>query len=193
MSKHLFFPFIVILLFCSCKKDHEITSPDNSDDKTYQIKFNLSGFTQSRHAIASYKQSSGVKTASADSSNSSQLDILYYLVYNSAGKLVHQLTQSSDSASFASFNDRLAAGTYNLYFVAGKIGLRVDTVNAQYYYSAPGDSLGNWHDTFMAKVALTVNGDGAQNVVLNRTVAALRVNIADAIPANACNYHTKRL
>jgi hypothetical protein len=190
MIKYLFYSLFAMLVFSSCSKEHETASPVTPDGKLYPIKFNLSGFTQTTKGGLSTKQSNGLKGVFADTSGTGKLDILYYLVYDAAGKFVHQLTQNSDSASFAGFSDNLAAGNYNLYFIAGKTGLKVDTVNAQAYYIAPGDSLGNWHDTFMAKVALTVNGAGSQNVVLNRTVAALRVNITDAIPANAAKIVT---
>jgi hypothetical protein len=186
MRKYLAYSFLAILFFCSCSKEHKAPLPVTPGGKAYKIQFNLSGFTQTTNTISGNRHLNNLKTASADSSNTDSLDILYYLVYDSAGKLVHQITQHSDSASFAGFSDSLPAGNYKAYFFAGKTGLYVDTVNARIYYSAPGDSLGTWHDTFAARaVELNVTGNSSQNITLSRTVSALRINIKDAIPANA--------
>lgn len=186
MRKYLVYSFFAILFFCSCTKEHKVPMPVTPGGKTYKIQFNLSGFTQTTNTISGNRHLNSLKTTSADSSDTDSLEILYYLVYDSAGKLVHQITQHSDSASFSGFSDSLPEGNYKAYFFAGKTGLYVDTVNARIYYSAPGDSLGTWHDTFVARaVELNVTGNSSQNITLSRTVSALRINIKDAIPANA--------
>jgi hypothetical protein len=186
MRKYLACSFFAILFFCSCSKEHKAPLPVTSGGKAYTVQFNMSGFKQTTNTTSRIRHLNGLKTTSADSSSTDSLEILYYLVYNSAGKLVHQKTLHSDSASFAGFSDSLPAGNYKAYFFAGKTGLTVDTVKARIYYSGPADSLGNWHDTFVARdVALNVTGNTSQNITLSRTVSALRINIKDAIPANA--------
>jgi hypothetical protein len=163
-----------------------VTKPKTT---TYAVHFTVSGFTEQVIQSIGKKAPASLRTSSVntDTSSTDTLNVLYYEVYDSTGKVVNQIVQQNTDSNFGSISDNLPSGTYTIAFVAGKTGLTYtatgfDLPNAYFYYA---DTIG-WHDTFFKKITLTVVGGAVnQNVTLSRIVAQLEVNINDAIPSNA--------
>jgi hypothetical protein len=187
MKKTLFYPLIILLAFLGCKKDNK-KPVTGTDGKAYNVKFNFSGLAETLSQTT--KRVNSVKTNTAPSSPD-YLTRLYYLVYNSSGKLVSQISLASDSSKFAPISDKLATGTYNVFFAAshGDMVFATDLGRDKNYFFY-GDKYNSpsyqWDDTFFKAITINVtNADITQNINLARIVGELEVNIEDNIPANA--------
>ncbi|MDN5286996.1 MAG: hypothetical protein JWR38_3270 [Mucilaginibacter sp.] len=178
-----YIPFIILLFLCltGCKNDKQNTPSPSG--KTYKIVFNASSSSQSINSTGA-KVVNSLKT-NAVGPVSSSAKRLYYIVYDSSGKLVHEIGQDSTVSDFGRIADDLPAGTYTCYFGAGQ----------NYFYSTIASStflnyrgLGippTWEDWFYKKITLTITDSNInQDVVLERMVGQLQLNIEDAIPAS---------
>jgi hypothetical protein len=189
MKKYLPLLLVVCFFAFSCKKDHHPgTDPDA---KTYNVKFNLTGFTQSITSAASHKKVNGIKTnATPVPVTNDYFKIIKYIVYDAYGHEVRNLSIDSTASNFGTISDKLPAGTYTIGIGAGKGGLQSvlrDVVgsNYRYFYGVNSNSpTFPWGDTFVDKFKITLQGDINQAVTLSRIVGQLEVNIEDAIPAN---------
>lgn len=190
MKKSLLLSFaFILLIFWGCKKDHGKPGT-NTDGKLYNIKYNFTGLTDALQQTSGKTVVNSLQTNTAPSTPD-YLTRLYYLVYNSNGKLINQVSVASDSSKFATLTDKLAAGTYDVFFVASH-GDLVFSMNLGYtgknyfFYGSGNNPSYQWDDTFFKAVTLTVsNADINQNVSLDRIVGQLQVNIEDNIPSNA--------
>lgn len=187
MKKVLLLVMIIPVLFFSCKKNNQNVSPVNTAQRKYQVHYNLSGFTQ--QIVASSLNTPKVASLNDAAATTGEQLVLHYFVYDSTGKLVRNLAESSDSTSFKTITDSLAAGTYSVYFIAGGSDIFLQTGGKTMTYPYPSTSGGTgpgWEDTFVKALTLTVQGGNIeQNVTLDRIVTELEVNITDPIPAQA--------
>ena len=182
--KKIFYVAAIAFLFFSCKKDHK--QPGNTT-KLYDVKFNVTGFSQSISSVNI--STNGLKTNTAPSSPGYLTD-LYYLVYDANGKIVTEVDMKSDSSSFGTLSDKLAAGTYSFFFIGshGKLALGPDIGYSNNFFYDDGSSTprGNWDDTFFKSLKLTVSSAGInQAITLNRIVGELQVTLLDNVPASA--------
>jgi hypothetical protein len=170
----------IILLFlylAGCKNDKQNTPPPSG--KTYKVIFNASSPSQNGSSTEG-KVINGLKS-NAVGPVSSSAKMLYYDVYNSNGQRLHEIKQDSTLNYFGRIADDLPAGTYAFYFAAGQNSL----VPSQNSFSTSTGSA-RWADWFFKKVTLTVTDSSInQDVILERMVGQLQLNIEDAFPANA--------
>lgn len=203
-----YFLCIIILssAMFSCKKDQaNIPTPST---KQYKISLGISGFSQAvapfvANAAGKNNKGKGAAFASTSTDTLAQdIDVLYYLVYNSSNVLIRSYTQPSKLAfqqpnpNFgANITLKLDPGTYQVIIAGGKTGLQSspDTAN-QFVYSPENVGSGKtlyapFKDTFFKNTSITVgNADANYNVTLNRVVAQLEVDIQDAIPSTANSF-----
>lgn len=183
------FCIFFVCFICSCKKDKK--TPDNNS-VTHKVTFNVSGFSVSKKSAGNAV--TRINSVGADSV--AGIVSLYYLVYNSAGGLVHKIMQTSAQSNFGSITDNLSAGTYSVIVIAGSdpsfsISQSISDLplsKAQCFYDVYNEQVSNyyWRDTFYKKLTLTVaGGDVSENIVLSRIVGKLEFNIEDAFPASA--------
>src|ERR1700740_222499 len=116
MKKILSGLILMATVLASCKKDHSKVS--GADNNLYKISFNT-GFKQQ---IVPLDSGGTKKTAATDPTLTAnfQLTVIYYVVYDSDGNLVHSIKQVSSDASFGSYTDNLHSGTYTVVVVAGE-------------------------------------------------------------------------
>lgn len=214
MKKSYIIIFIFCIAFAACKKD---SKPAPVDANTlHKVTFKVSSFSQQHLAFQPNsttrpKSLNSLSTTYPSSSDTIRTyPALVYQVYDSTGKLVHQISQDTTTANFGTINDQLTAGTYTIIMVGG---INVDTrsagseklmpvnygttstqhlVDAEVLYLMYNPYAGNsapfFDETFYKKFTLTVtSGSIAQNISLPHIVGQLIVNIQDAIPANAQN------
>jgi len=200
MKKFLFGLMLVCIVMASCKKEH---SKDPGTNKTtHKVVLNV-GFSRSTVIFESNSlKINSLKENAADTALTNYVEVLYYVVYDSNGNIVHTIKQLSTDSNFGSYTDNLAAGTYSLIVAAGGQSLilssdsygdaySLSTDVLSYGFNDPvGGGLQPWHgfsgDTFYKKITLTVtNADVSQGISLDRITSKLVVNIEDALPANA--------
>ncbi|GAB2701675.1 hypothetical protein GCM10027037_28780 [Mucilaginibacter koreensis] len=192
---------LLILTLCglclfACKKEHHATIDDNSSQSTgtrYPVSFNVSGFSQNISPInASPNRIKLAATSSADSLRQN-LNLLYYLVFDSNNKLVHRLLQHAGDAGFGSVTDSLTTGKYTVFF-AGSLSNELNVVNyanfspvllSNHYIVFNNPKFDDWGHTYFKQYDLQVgNQNQQQQLTLDRIGGQLQVNIQDAIPAS---------
>ncbi|GAA4911629.1 hypothetical protein GCM10023313_13200 [Mucilaginibacter defluvii] len=190
----------ILTTIASCKKDAKPTPSDNN--KEYEVNFTVSGFT---------KEYSGVKTnAVGDTAIREDNDYKFYrvfhrLILNSAGAAVGNYVTTTDG----SIKVKLQPGNYTIYCAAGlnddtrglsrqeKEGAVYGTLVhsgkssiAFYYDTSFYPSI--FRETFAKSIAFTVGqSNQALNIVLERVVAQVQLNIKDAIPSNVKYIYTR--
>lgn len=191
MKKLLLYAALISIFFFSCKKEQKGTV--RQTQKKYTVKFNVADFSQQIVGLIYGKQQvNSLQTLS--NPLDSTIDILYYIVYDSTGKLISQITQTSGQSNFGNISDQLQAGTYQVNFGGGKTGLLVNPWLSggldgyrNFHYQNQLSNIPPWAgDFFFKQLNLTVSGgDISQNVSLDRVTAKLTINIQDALPSNA--------
>jgi hypothetical protein len=179
--KNIVLIVIISAMFFSCKQEKHTVTPSG---KKYKVTFNVAGFNQKQTSFSLSKRVLDVSTDTVTNIRS-YLDILYYAAFSSSHPVNEfPLMQDSTMANMGTITDSLTAGTYNLYFWAGKKGL----INPDFSLE-PSSTFGYngpWQDTFWNNVTVTVGTANLnQTVTLKRIVSKLRVKILDNIPANA--------
>jgi hypothetical protein len=185
MKKAILFSVMASIFLFSCRKDHSVTKPTQ---KTYQVNFTVSGFTEQILGSAPGKPHVNSLKTDAVTGLAASIDLLYYYVYDSNGAQVSFVAQDSTSSNFGTIADHLQAGTYTVVFVGGKTGLNMNNGSKLGTASIEGyvPSYVPWGDTFFQKFQLTVStGDVNQSVSLSRIVGELSVDILDKLPTNA--------
>ncbi|MDN5286998.1 MAG: hypothetical protein JWR38_3272 [Mucilaginibacter sp.] len=180
-----YIPTIILLFLCltRCKNDKQNTPPPSG--KTYKIVFNGSNSSQSISSTGS-KVVNSLKT-NAVGPVSSSAKRFYYIVYNSSGKLVHEVEQDSTMSDFGTITDGLPAGTYACYFGAGQHYFYPEIYLSAFLNYRKGE-LDTWEDWFYKKITLTVTDSNInQDIILERMVGQLQLNIEDTIPASVSN------
>lgn len=192
MRKLFLYITILPVLFISCKKDQK--SPDATRQKKYAVKFNITGFTQQIVSSVNNKLRMNSLQSLSNSLDTTIIGVLYYIVYDSNGNLVTQITQTSGQTNFGNISDELPAGTYQVNFGGGKTGLLVNPWldgglegYRNFHYPNQLPNIPPWSDDFFFKqINLTISsGNVSQNVSLERVTAKLTINIQDALPSNA--------
>jgi hypothetical protein len=187
MKKYLLMIAFASAFFVSCKKEHADES--KPAQKTYKVRFNVTGFSKS---TGPFKTDAVGTHASAADSLRSNISVLYYLVYRNRIK-IRTLVQRSTDANFGTITDSLSADkdqygslpNYQVIVVGGKDNLTGyytgNDPNADYEdfgYTNNGQA-DYFDDTFYKSISFQVPDSNY------RVVAQLKVNIQDAIPANA--------
>ena len=184
MKKLIFLLIIIPFILFSCKKVHS-GSPSPSGKK-YKVTFNVSNFSQRQGTFSSKVRVNALSSDTITNLNG-YLNLLYYEAYNNFGRAENHppIVQDSTMANMGTITDSLPSGTYQIYFVAGKKGLMLNNyyLNAQANYGYGGY---NWQDTFWGTANITVgSADIKENIILNRSVGKIELQILDNIPANA--------
>lgn len=183
MKRILLYCTLSVMLF-ACHKDNKQTNPPpKTDGKTYTIQFNVSaGGTSTLNSI---KQTNSIKQPDIITPVSQFANTLEYWVYNSDGKLITRIFQTSATSNFGEITDTFSAGTYSIVIIAQN-----DPSDSPKQIGAPANySTGtiqtNGKDTFFKTFSLTVSDSTVnQDITLARIVGQLQVIITDAIPAN---------
>ncbi|MGN6639432.1 MAG: hypothetical protein ACTHJ8_11020 [Mucilaginibacter sp.] len=192
MRKLFLYITIIPLLFVSCKKDQR--NPGIQAQKKYAVKFSVTGFTQQIVGSVNGKLQINNLQSLSNSLDTTIIGTLYYIVYDSNGNLVTQITRTSGQANFGNISDELPAGTYHVNFGGGKTGLLVNPWldgglegYRNFHYPNQLPNIPPWSDDFFFKqINLTISsGNVSQDVSLERVTAKLTVNIQDALPSNA--------
>lgn len=188
MKKILFGFLLICIAFSSCKKDNKGIIPTV---KLQKVTFNL-GFTQSTGTFQT--NSLRVNSTTPDTSLTNHIKVLYYMVFDSAGNNVHNITQLSTDTSFGHYTDNLHSGKYTVAIAGGNPNLVISPGNLtkQYMYyqvnvptfddplPGPFDQ-----DAYIYRGTFTVvNTALSKNVTLTRAGSKLLVNVNDAIPNN---------
>ena len=181
MKKVLFVLIAICVIAASCKKDHKIITPVSTLQK---VSFAV-GFSQSTSIINSKNplkvNSLATNSSTPDTALTNYISTLYYMVFDSAGNLIHNITQLSSDTAFGHYTDNLHTGKYTV-AVAGCTGMTLVAGTLSSEYLGGGFS----HDAFFERVTITVaNAPLTQPISLNRITSKFIVNINDAIPANA--------
>lgn len=183
MKKTILLSSIVLLFLFSCKREHSASTTPQG--KKYPVTFNVANFLSRQTNFAIRHGANHL----ADTVNAaaSGADILYYLVYDQFGALVHGIpvVQDSTMANFGMITDSLPAGLYEFDFAAGKKGLQVlgygRIATATFNYGST-----KWQDSFWDDFTTTLGTGGiSEAITLKRVVGKLEINLTDAIPANA--------
>lgn len=177
MKKAIPYLLVIGLFIASCKKEHSATPAPNPTDTTlYDVTFNVSGFSQIIKTASKSKQ-----TINSNSDIQNNVTVLYYFVRRLSGNGTGlTLRQDTTSENFGTLSDRLAAGKYGIYIVAGQDGLSSSAPMVSYN--------GRWKDTFYKGDTITVSDTPiVKDLTLGRVVGQLEVNITDLIPTNADN------
>ncbi|WP_158827265.1 FimB/Mfa2 family fimbrial subunit [Mucilaginibacter lacusdianchii] len=206
MKKLLLFGMLCSLGIVSCKKNSSSgDSQPETGNKTYKVDFKVADFTQQTGPVVTTNAVNSNKKTTAVQDN---ITTLYYLIFDSNNKLVHQTTQKSSVTGFGSISDSLMVGTYTVVFIGGAPtvptngnGAIVDLLLLEnpttthtlsdYYasytasnYTSPG-SIAPWSDTFFKSYQLQVSASTTtQNVTLNRIVGKVSVHVKD-LPTEA--------
>lgn len=156
------------LLLFSCSKEEAA----NPNEVKHQVKFTVSPFSQEITDISYAK------------ALSSSIGYLEYIVFNSSGTKVNQVSQASTDQNFGTFADQLSADTYTIYFVGTKQKTNHISTSlsdgCSVYYDLTQMPI---YDSFYKKLTLTVGKDNiTQDVVLDRFVSYLEVVLTDAMP-----------
>lgn len=169
------------LIFLACRKDNSTNQPVK-DDK-FPVQLVVDGFNQSTENFNGEKKPTNNGKATADSL-SDYIQHLYYLVYNNSNVLVKRINQTAADTSFGLILDSLSAGHYTIALVGSKNETYIGgdplfgSQDEIAFFDLPGG------DVFYKKIGIDVNNGVAANIILDRVVARLSVQIQDAIPNN---------
>lgn len=183
MKRILYACLCIAVLGYSCKK--EKSGGDNVTPNTYKVSFSVA------KSATSLVQAQRGLALTTNTTTISALTSLDYLVYNSAGDLIHQVKQSSTSSGFGTINDNLAPGTYHVIFIGNgganlntAIGTNKPSYTKDVFYVNPGADLFYLNDT------LTVSSSNInQSIVLNRLTSQLRVKSTTVVPTKIDSLH----
>lgn len=159
------------VLLSACKKEHHIKMDTSDIQKvTFQV-----GFSQTDGSFET-----NLKLAAADTSVTNNINMLYYMVFDSNGRLIHNVSQKITDANFGTFTDNLHAGSYTVAVAGlkGPLDYTAGDLNTQVLHT-------DLIELFFKKVTFTVSGSGlTQAINLQRVNSKLQVVIKDKIPAN---------
>ncbi|MCC8410273.1 hypothetical protein LJ707_15130 [Mucilaginibacter sp. UR6-1] len=172
MKRFLLICSALSMLVFSCKKD-KTASPAPSDNKTYPITFNVSGFGQT-YAPMGLKGNAGKKVNATDTIPVESLTFSLYT--DSLDTLIAQKTLKKSDSGFGVFKENVPPGNYSVIFM-GRSPVAYDQTGVSYPYDN--------REVFYKRINVTVaSAPVSQSVELERVSGQLVLNINDAIPAN---------
>jgi hypothetical protein len=177
--------FMIATAIVSCSKKADLVENIQSD-KLYDVKFSVSTFNTEIVGLGvlsslSIDNSSGTTVTNA---LGDQIASLEYVIYNSSGVMVKNATQANSLATFGSISEQLPAGDYKMYIVGSTTPFNIiPKENISQLFITP--SIYNIGDWFVKTIDLKVTEQmQLQNLILDRVVGKIEVQITDAIPAN---------
>jgi hypothetical protein len=200
MKKYFLYAAFISTVVFSCKKDSTAPTPVSQDNsKKYDVTFNVTGFSQSQAPFSIYAATPNkmASTNTQPDTLAQSIGVLYYSITDSKGVLVSKLTQHASDSTFGKIKLPLAPGSYHVSVVGGRypnasrtdVGnliVNPDTADQFVYQTLYFQRKLSFDDTFRKSMDITVgNTDSSYNMILDRIVAQVEVNIQDAIPANA--------
>jgi len=175
MKKIISLLLFAMLVYTSCKKSQNNT-PQPPEEKTFPLRFDISGFTITQEDM------NGRKVPSQNAENLKLSDYANYLVYfvfnTETQALVKTISQTMPDTAFGRIKDTLPAGRYLVALLASKAQI----------YPGPNPEIGKVRltlpgtDVFYKKMILNVDGAVDQTVELDRIVGKLKFIWEDAIP-----------
>jgi hypothetical protein len=189
MKKVLLCLVLAVVCFASCKKGKETkpTPPPTTDTKTYNVKFNVSGFTTTITTTDAKNHVNGLQV------NASRR-VLQYIVYNNGGEIIHNVQQVSTDANYGVVADILPAGNYHVsVYIYPEDNMVFNRIYINNVLLSPYSQLINenafWgSDVFYKNISVNITSstqDVVQDITVERMVGKLSVNLTDALPANA--------
>jgi hypothetical protein len=142
MKKLLLLSASCLILFSACKKDSNEGVERSSNEKTYPVSINLSGFKTSLTTMSTAKQTLDGPISPADA----HIDKIMYLIYDSQGNQVSRMEQYAANANkiyriindkrvlmnssnaFGAITDTLKAGIYTMVTTAGGLYANFNSV-----------------------------------------------------------------
>jgi hypothetical protein len=178
MKKHISV-LILFVLFVACKKEKQQQS--QVTDKGYPVNFSVSGFSSTTIPI---KDNSKIRVNDV-TPGALPFKYLYYKLYKSStGASFHSIIQGVLAPNIGHFNDTIPPGQYTVAIIGSNLPLSFTKSIDTAFHVGSNVSVPD-RDMFFKKYALNVTGNlSPQNIVLDRVVAQVEVNIEDAIPAN---------
>ena len=189
MKKLLFILSLASVALGSCKKESQKNNLPVSKN-AQGVTFNV-GFSKNIPSLGN-----PLNSTSPDTSYTNHIKVLYYMVFDSVGNNVHNITQLSSDAAFGHYADNLQPGKYTVAITGGGASLMIQQgkLSSQYLfygilfnYQEPGFYVpGPFdQDTYSTFFTITVAGTPLNPpITLNRVISKMTVNINDAIPTN---------
>ena len=165
----------MLFFLAACDKSNKDT-PDN----LYPVKFEVDNIQKTTAEMGT----SGVITSSTADTALNKLGVLNYIVFDEAGKYVHQIQQLSTDVNFGVFSDQLKVGRYTVVLIGstGEIMLPGTPITLSVTKLR---ALGGSGDIFFKKSDVTVSSTGlSQNFLLKRIVGYLELKSTSPIPSN---------
>ena len=197
MKKILFILSLAGVALSSCKKESQKNITPVSKN-AQSVTFNV-GFSKNIPSLGN-----PLNSTNPDTSLTNHIKVLYYMVFDSIGNNVHNITQLSTDAAFGHYADNLGPGKYTVAITGGGTTLAIQPSNltSQYVFygivTNPADPLGSYvpgpfdQDTYSTFFAITVAGTPLNPpITLNRVISKMTVNINDALPANTTSISLK--
>lgn len=182
----IIFTILCCIYLSACKKDHNM--PGNSSGKQYNLRVNISNFTQTISG-----NSLKLKAYSVVSNPDSLRGLITYLhlvIYDYNKKVYINESQTNTSPTFGTFDEKIPAGVYRLCifgysnqyynsnFTTGILSGQWDS-NLNYVY------VNQWSPVYSYSQPLTIiSSDVNRTATLKRAASQLVVNINDAVPSS---------
>jgi hypothetical protein len=181
MKKHISI-LLLFALFASCKKDKQQQS--QLTDKGYPVSFSITGFSS---VIVPINNNSKIKVNDA-TTDTLPFKYIYYKIYkNATSASFHSIAQGVLAPNLGHFNDTVPPGQYIVTITGANLPLSFTTPTDTAFHIGSNVNVPN-RDLFFKKYTLNVTGSiPQQNIVLDRIVAQVEVNIEDAIPASVAS------
>lgn len=197
--KYSLFALLAVTLF-SCAQEAEIPVPQEPATDKQAVQFSLDEFILKQTEMA--KSARRFDGGANRDSSLQNIKNIYYVAYDATGTRVSYKSFDSltNVASFGSIKDSLVAGNYTILIAAstGKLLVNADPVvspeqpNINYHALHPfvesdSTTIRNAGDIFLSKFPLEVTSLGGiitKNVMLDRVVGKLVVEVQDALPAS---------
>lgn len=184
-KKLLYFSIPILTFIASCSKIDNREETPVTNQKLFNVSFNVSGFTSSVTPLPFLKSSVVTQaTTQTDVKLSDQITKLQYLIYNSSGHLIKDSVQNNDALNFGTINLQMPAGSYKL-LVAGISGICniINKENITNVFISKYTSSYGIRDWFKQVSNFNVTEQALnQNIVLDRIVGKIGLVLTDAIP-----------
>lgn len=190
MKKYIVVLFVILFTALqACKKDNQ--SSGESQEKKYDVSFNVKGFEQVIESATSIKNK---KVTEADPSLHN-----YYLLclyYKADGTFIASEGKYSFDEDYGEFKTKLATGNYTaIIFAHGDSGeYEVEDGNIYFFdyrYDHPPGPLAQIYSKRINFSIDAQTNDVVQDVILQRYFSTLALQITDALPSNLVAIETE--